>query len=144
MSKDVGFDVELRSCPTSVRWSNSCASDYGGLHVVEIQRLRVALAIFGQHFASMDVRQDSRVLRRAAEAMGIEGDDVAVPDGDSALARMLLDVADDVERDAVEVMAAIREIQFSNGVRGLPPVHHQQLSGSLRCSATVCLGPDHF
>ena len=38
--------------------------------------------MFGQHFASMDVRQDSRVLRRAAEAAGItEGDDVAGPDG---------------------------------------------------------------
>ena len=116
MSKDVGFDVELALSDLG-EVEQLVRQHYGGLHVVEIQRLRVALAIFGQHFASMDVRQDSRVLRRAAEAMGIEGDDVqslmATRSQSNAAG-----VADDVERDAVEVMAAIREIQFSNGVQG--------------------------
>jgi len=79
--------------------------------------LRVALAIFGQHFAAIDVRQDSRVLRRAAEAMGIQGDDVAELMA-MRTARLASDVTDDVERDAVEVMSAIQNIQFSNGADG--------------------------
>ena len=118
MSKDVGFDVEAGLVRPRRGRAARCACNYGGLHVIgDPKRLRVALAMFGQHFASMDVRQDSRVLRRAAEAMGIEGDDVpslmATRSQSNAAG-----VADDVERDAVEVMAAIREIQFSNGVQG--------------------------
>ncbi|MCH1582676.1 MAG: phosphoenolpyruvate carboxylase [Flavobacteriales bacterium] len=116
MSRDVMLDVEsaiaeLDAVERAVR------RDYGGLHVLEIQRLRVALAMFGRHFASIDVRQDSRVLRRAAEAMGIASDDIAVL-MDIQTDRSSASVEDDVERDAVEVMAAIREIQEANGERG--------------------------
>jgi phosphoenolpyruvate carboxylase len=116
MSQDVVLDVEsaiaeLDAVERTVR------RDYGGLHVTEIQRLRVALAMFGRHFASIDIRQDSRVLRRAAEAMGIASDDIAelmaIQSDRSSEA-----VEDDVERDAVEVMAVIREIQEANGERG--------------------------
>lgn len=116
MSRDVVLDVEsaivdLDAVERAVR------RDYGGLHVAEIQRLRVALAMFGRHFASIDIRQDSRVLRRAAEAMGIASDDIAELMGIQS-DRSSDAVEDDVERDAVEVMAVIREIQEANGERG--------------------------
>lgn len=116
LSQDVGFDVESAQVELG-KVEAVVTRDYGGLHVREVQRLRVAMSLFGQHFASLDVRQDSRVLRRAAEAVGIEGEDVArlmatVVEADVAA------MADDVERDALEVMVAIREIQAASGPRG--------------------------
>ncbi len=70
LSSDVVFDVEgaLLALQEVVR---RVRGDYGGLHVAEVERLQVAFVLFGRHFASLDVRQDSRVLRRAAEAMEI-------------------------------------------------------------------------
>ncbi len=91
-------------------------SEFGGLHAEEIARLRMALVMFGRHFASMDVRQDSRVLKRAADAVGL-------PESPEALLKITshADVpadADGVVRDVVEVMQSIREIQKLNGPRG--------------------------
>ena len=67
LSQDVGFDGDFAQAELE-RVEVKVKRDFGGLHVGEIQNLRVAMALFGQHFASMDVRQDSRVLRRAAES----------------------------------------------------------------------------
>ncbi len=91
-------------------------SDFGGLHAEEIARLRMALVMFGRHFASMDVRQDSRVLKRAADAVGL-------PESPEALLQVtshgdMPADADGVLHDVVEVMQAIREIQKLNGPRG--------------------------
>ena len=116
LSSDVVFDVEgavleLEEVVRRVR------ADYGGLHVAEVERLQVAFVLFGRHFASLDVRQDSRVLRRAAEAMGIQGDDVArlmATESEGSRAG----IEDEVERDALEVMSSIRDIQASNGEAG--------------------------
>ncbi len=131
LSQDVGFDGDFAQAELE-RVEVKVKRDFGGLHVGEIQNLRVAMALFGQHFASMDVRQDSRVLRRAAEAAGITGDDVAglmatevTPDIPS--------IADDVERDALEVMSAIREIQAANGSAGC----HRFIISNCRGAADV-------
>ena len=91
-------------------------SDFGGLHAEEIARLRMALVMFGRHFASMDVRQDSRVLKRAADAVGL-------PESPEALLQVtshgdMPADADGVLHDVVEVIQAIREIQKLNGPRG--------------------------
>ena len=90
--------------------------DFGGLHAEEIARLRVAILMFGRHFAAIDIRQDSRVLRRSADALGL-------PEGIPALlasdtASPMSEDTDDVVRDAWEVMGSIREIQQLNGPRG--------------------------
>mgnify|MGYP003779987067 CR=1 FL=1 len=92
-------------------WSN-----FGGLHAEDITRLRLSLVIFGRHFASMDIRQDSRVLRRAADAVGL-------PESPEELLAVtahkeMPSDADDVVKDVVEVMGTIQEIQQFNGPRG--------------------------
>ena len=90
--------------------------DFGGLHAEEIARLRVAILMFGRHFAAIDIRQDSRVLRRSADAMGLpEG---IAPLLASETASEMPEGTDDVVRDAWEVMGSIREIQQLNGPRG--------------------------
>ena len=90
--------------------------DFGGLHAEEIARLRVAILMFGRHFAAIDIRQDSRVLRQSADALGL-------PEGIPALlasetAMEIPEGTDDVVVDAWEVMGSIREIQQLNGPRG--------------------------
>ena len=90
--------------------------DFGGLHAEEIARLRVAILMFGRHFAAIDIRQDSRVLRRSAAALGL-------PEGIASLlasegANEMPEGTDDVVRDAWDVMGSIREIQQLNGPRG--------------------------
>ena len=90
--------------------------DFGGLHAEDIARLRVAILMFGRHFAAIDIRQDSRVLRRSADAMGLpEG---IAPLLASETASEMPEDTDDVVRDAWEVMGSIREIQQLNGPRG--------------------------
>ena len=90
--------------------------DFGGLHAEDIARLRVAILMFGRHFAAIDIRQDSRVLRRSANAMGLpEG---IAPLLASETASEMPEGSDDVVRDAWEVMGSIREIQQLNGPRG--------------------------
>ena len=90
--------------------------DFGGLHAEDIARLRVAILMFGRHFAAIDIRQDSRVLKRSADALGL-------PAGiDALLATERVDSmaegTDEVVQDVWKVMESIREIQQLNGPRG--------------------------
>ena len=105
--------------------------DFGGLHVHEIARLRVAIQMFGRHFASIDIRQDSRVLRRTADALRLPE---AVPAMlECASANPMPDDADDVVKDAWEVMGAIREVQRLNGPEGC----HRFIISNCRGAADV-------
>ena len=90
--------------------------DFGGLHAEDIARLRVAILMFGRHFAAIDIRQDSRVLRRSADALGLPGDIAGLLSSNGV--QPISEGTDDVVRDAWEVMASIREIQQLNGPRG--------------------------
>ena len=90
--------------------------DFGGLHAEEIALLRVAILMFGRHFAAIDIRQDSRVLKRSADALGL-------PAGIDALLATkgvvpMAEGTDEVVQDAWKVMESIREIQQLNGPRG--------------------------
>ena len=72
--------------------------------------------MFGRHFAAIDIRQDSRVLKRSADALGL-------PAGiDALLATERVDSmaegTDEVVQDVWKVMESIREIQQLNGPRG--------------------------
>ena len=107
---DEGVLEELEAIEGRVR------RDFGGLHVEDIARLRVAILMFGRHFASIDIRQDSRVLRMSADALGL-------PEGMEDLlatrrVEPMAEETDDVVRDAWNVMESIREIQQLNGPRG--------------------------
>ena len=118
-----------RPCPTSTRWRQSVRRNYGGLHVLEIQRLQggawPCLASTSPPLMCAKTAACSGALRRpwASPATMLR----ALMATKTARCLASADVSDDVERDAVEVMAAIRDIQLSNGAEGLPPVHHQQL-----------------
>ncbi|MGB1670500.1 MAG: phosphoenolpyruvate carboxylase, partial [Flavobacteriales bacterium] len=107
---DEGVLVGLEAIEARVR------EDFGGLHAEDIARLRVAILMFGRHFAAIDIRQDSRVLKRSADALGL-------PAGiDALLATERVDSmaegTDEVVQDVWKVMESIREIQQLNGPRG--------------------------
>jgi len=107
---DEGVLESLEAIETRVR------RDFGGLHAEDIARLRVAILMFGRHFAAIDIRQDSRVLRRSADALGLPSDAEGLLG--SAGVQPMADGTDDVVSDAWNVMASIREIQQLNGPRG--------------------------
>ena len=90
--------------------------DFGGLHAEEIALLRVAILMFGRHFAAIDIRQDSRVLKRSADALGLPAgiDALLATEGVDPMA----EETDEVVQDAWKVMESIREIQQLNGPRG--------------------------
>lgn len=102
-----------------------------GLFVSRIQDLIGKIEIFGLHFASLDIRQDSSIHEKvfsqiAASPAGVlpkNYDDL----GEKEKIKLLLqlkpvDVSalfkDEVVRDTVEVVNAIRAIQKSNGEQG--------------------------
>ena len=91
-------------------------SEFGGLHAEDIMRLRLSMVMFGRHFAAMDIRQDSRVLKKAADAVGLPESVEGLLAADSHDA--MPEAADDVVKDVVEVMATIQDIQQFNGPRG--------------------------
>lgn len=107
---DEGVLQGLEEIETRVR------QDFGGLHAESVSRLRVAILMFGRHFASMDIRQDSRVLRRSADALGLPHGIEALLQSQSV--RPMAEDEDEVVRDAWDVMDSIREIQQLNGPRG--------------------------
>ncbi|ANH79742.1 phosphoenolpyruvate carboxylase [Niabella ginsenosidivorans] len=102
-----------------------------GLFVSRIQDLISKIEIFGLHFASLDIRQDSSIHEKvfsqvAASQSGIlpeNYDDL----GEKEKVKLLLNLKplgassifkDDVVRDTVEVVNAICSIQKSNGEQG--------------------------
>ncbi|WP_018630803.1 phosphoenolpyruvate carboxylase [Niabella aurantiaca] len=106
-------------------------NNHNGLFVPKIQNLINKIQIFGLHFASLDVRQDSSIHEKvfsqiAASSAGL------LPEHYDSLeekekVKLLLDLKqaddltifkDDVVRDTVEVVTAIRSIQRSNGEEG--------------------------
>jgi phosphoenolpyruvate carboxylase len=90
--------------------------DFGGLHAEEIALLRVAILMFGRHFAAIDIRQDSRVLKRSADALGLPAGIDALLATDEVVP--MAKGTDEVVQDAWKVMESIREIQQLNGPRG--------------------------
>jgi len=103
-----------------------------------LDNLIVKVSVFGFHFAGIDVRQDSRVLARAADSVVcilcpgtasfsslsqeeritlLNSIDEKKLKGLSA--RVLETLDDPVLRDCFEVFSAIRSVQERNGVQGL-------------------------
>ena len=104
---------------------------YQSLYLDELLSFRRKLQLFGFHFASLDIRQDSRVIRRTLDAVLALQPDV-VPNGFESLdetdqirtllqCRGSVDVSqleDSLIRDTAESTLVMRDIQRRNGERG--------------------------
>ena len=95
---------------------------HDGIFVELVEELLDRVALFGSHFASLDIRQDSREIKRAFDAliqqMGLENpaspDDLFMMDAhwDGSL------TGDDRIDDTLQSFKTIRSIQASNGPKG--------------------------
>ncbi|MBZ4190030.1 phosphoenolpyruvate carboxylase [Niabella beijingensis] len=105
--------------------------NHNGLFVPKIQNLINKIEIFGLHFASLDIRQDSSIHEKLYSQIAASGAGV-LPEGydqlpDKQKIALLLelpkaDVAsflkDDVVKDTAQVVDAVRAIQAANGEEG--------------------------
>ena len=103
---------------------------HNGLFTELIDAFRERVRIFGLHFASLDIRQDSSVHRGAIAALagtaeGLPAHYATLTAGQQLEALNALRPApatvlpeDEVQRDTLAVMAAIRSIQAANGEAG--------------------------
>ena len=104
---------------------------YQSMYVDRLQSFRRKVTLFGMHFASIDIRQDSRVVSRTLEAVLELYPDVLPADFSERDEAMQVDAlfacrgdvdakrfSDPVIRDTIESFAVIRQIQRTNGERG--------------------------
>lgn len=127
---------------------------HGGLFVHLLEELMYKVRIFGFHFASMDLRQDSRVHGRVVEELlnhlaptGVlsEGsytllsneqrlEKIAAMRSAFPIKRDFLeDLPDGIARDTVESLRAARQIQERNGERGV----HRYIISNTQSAANV-------
>ena len=103
---------------------------HGGLFLDMVEILISKVEIFGLYFASLDIRQESTVHTMIAEEIAKHSD--ALPDNYTSLSagekiRLLAQIkssvdpgilADEVHKDTLCVMSALKQIQASNGEYG--------------------------
>lgn len=105
------------------------AEHSNGLFIERIRGFQFKLRLFGLHFASLDIRQDSRVIQRALdEALAAVGVDVeafrAQPQSDQVDALLgdqwqgtLDQLAEERHHDIIASLRTMEKIQQHNGVR---------------------------
>lgn len=105
-------------------------SRHNGLFLDLIESLINKVEVFGLHFASLDVRQDSSIHLRILEEVVkktkiLPSNYFSLPEKEKIQALVNIkttidtkDLEDEVHRDTFEVIAAIKDIQKSNGVEG--------------------------
>lgn len=103
---------------------------HNGLFLDLIESLINKVEVFGLHFASLDVRQDSSIHRKVIEEIAQKTNVLPANYSfftDEEKMQALVDVktvvnredlSDDIHKDTLEVMAAIKDIQAANGVAG--------------------------
>ncbi|MBO9619710.1 MAG: phosphoenolpyruvate carboxylase [Niabella sp.] len=103
---------------------------HNGLFVSKIEDLINKIEVFGLHFASLDIRQDSSIHEKVFSQIAASGK--VLPEHYDSLSenekvRLLLDLKqadvapllkDEVVKDTVDVINAMRSIQRSNGEEG--------------------------
>ena len=107
-------------------------SRYQGLYLDKLASFQRKVRTFGFHFASLDIRQDSRIIQRALEnALKILPDYwhkkfEALSEDEQIEALLNLDhevdpasIVEPVERDTLESMRLIQEIQKKNGEQSI-------------------------
>ncbi|MEX2131814.1 MAG: phosphoenolpyruvate carboxylase, partial [Pseudohongiellaceae bacterium] len=102
-----------------------------GLYVNLLRSFRRKVNLFGFHFASLDIRQDSSVIRRTLNALAEANTGLLPPDFEKQSAADQIDYllsiqdsidiatfADPVLQDTLKSFAVIQEIQSMNGEQG--------------------------
>jgi phosphoenolpyruvate carboxylase len=130
--------------------------EHGGLFADRLENLMMKVRMFGFHFASMDIRQDSRVHTSVvAEVVSVLGqriesdldfDSYEEQDTEGKIAMIesleglfplqqdfILQLPKGIARDTVQSLRAARMIQESNGVRGV----HRYIISNTRDAANV-------
>jgi phosphoenolpyruvate carboxylase len=105
--------------------------DHNGLFVQQVESLINKVEVFGLHFASLDVRQEStqhgKALEAIAELSNLLPSNYASLSNEEKISLLLtqptgvLDVAvikDEVQRDILESMQVVKQIQHLNGEAG--------------------------
>lgn len=113
---DTKFDFDLNDFKVQLEMiAELLHKDYKGFYVDKVEALILKAKIFGQHFASLDIRQDSRVLQKAFNVC-VDGN------APSSLAeyfdlkfKMPKASEDAVQQDTFKVFKTIQEIQNENG-----------------------------
>ncbi|MCH2214038.1 MAG: phosphoenolpyruvate carboxylase [Flavobacteriales bacterium] len=101
--------------------------DHNGLYLNEVEELRRKIRIFGFHFASLDIRQDSRVIAKTFNALlpkitkvqnqgGLANDFGRLLELEPLKSKPRLD--DPILNDTISSFYAMQEIQERNGVYG--------------------------
>ena len=95
---------------------------HDGIFVELVQELLDRVALFGSHFASIDIRQDSREIKRAFDALAEQlGVDEPETPGELFALQAAWDgtlTGDDRIDDTLRSFQVIREIQVKNGPKG--------------------------
>lgn len=104
---------------------------FQSMYIEQLQSFRRKVTLFGMHFASIDIRQDSRVIARTLNAVLAANPGILPVDFEQLSETQQLDclftcsgtaegtVSDDaVISDTLESMGVIRQIQAVNGERG--------------------------
>lgn len=121
-----GFDIKwMKDVLNELR--DILVKEHKGLFVEDVDSLRIKVKIFGFHFSTIDIRQDSRVITQSfkdlIEASGSNGPSKDVLDDVDALFALEkleseVHLEDDISRDTFESFKTMREIQSRNGVKG--------------------------
>lgn len=121
--------VEIISALTNIR--HQLIYDHNSLFVSQVESLINKIEVFGLYFASLDIRQDSSIHVKTIQS--IVGTNTVLPTNYASLSvtekmQLLstlnavavdeLQLQNAVEKDVLEVMAAIKEVQRLNGEPG--------------------------
>lgn len=125
---------------------------YQSLYLDQLLSFRRKVQMFGFHFASLDLRQDSRVIHRTLDALRKRHPDLLPDDLDeqreSAQMDALLAVAskgvesdleDPVLQDTLDSVSVAREVQQRNGERGIHRYIISNCSGPVDIARVMAL-----
>lgn len=112
----IGFRASLQDVLDSLH------NYHDGLFAELVEELLDRVALFGSHFASIDLRQDSREIKRAFDAL-LQQRGIEEPTNPEEIFLMQFDwdgslTGDDRIDDTLRSFQTIREIQKNNGPRG--------------------------
>ena len=90
--------------------------DHSGIFVELVEEFEIKVKCFGFHFATMDIRQDSGLHTEVMDLINHSTDTNSIDFEDENVLMKLFD--DQIQRDVVQSMYVIKEVQKSNGTKG--------------------------
>lgn len=153
MHLEGGENVDLNYFLTQLNEiENLIKEQHQGLFLDRVKTFKQKVQLFGFYFASIDIRQDSRVLGKAFDAL-METTPTLLPINYQELPEadkinfllslkqklVLNEIADPVFKDTLESFAVIREIQMANGEMGAHRFIISNCRGALDIAKVVAL-----